>query len=98
MKKFRAEIRPFLALLLAAACLTSALFPFLELHHDCCGEDCPVCLQIAFVRDLGKILALGCLLTGLSMQEDADLSLRPLPAVRRLMAQTPVTLKVKFSN
>lgn len=88
----------FFAALLALVMLFSVLFIVLEADHDCCGEGCSICTQIAACENLLNHLALAtaALLAAdffscavRSITERSDLVFRPL---------TPILLKVKLSD
>lgn len=46
-----------LALLLAACLLGSVLFLVLEAGHDCDGEDCRICAQMAACEEILRVLS-----------------------------------------
>lgn len=46
-----------LALLFVFAVISSAGFLILEAHHECSGEDCPVCLEINICSHNLKLLS-----------------------------------------
>lgn len=64
-----------LCVVFAAALLLNVMFDFHAIGHDCCGEDCPVCDQIAMLQ--GEMSLLGFAFVALIV-----LVLMVLPAIR----------------
>ncbi len=58
MLRNRKRLAVLLAVLLFAALAFSALFMIAEADHDCIGEDCPVCQQIAVCAKTLELLSL----------------------------------------
>ena len=57
MKKSIRRMAVLFAALFVVAMVTSVLFIALEAEHDCIGEDCPVCLQIAVCHSILNLSA-----------------------------------------
>ena len=87
-----------LAVLLAFVMLFSVVYIALEADHDCCGEDCAVCVQLRTCENLLRNLfltavllsAAGCLCT-------LNLAIA-YPNFRFAHSHTLIALKVKLSN
>jgi uncharacterized membrane protein len=94
-----AVLRFFPVICLIAAAVFSVVFVFSHQEHDCTGEYCPVCIQLAGAGSLMKHLAaagIACLAAGISS-----------PGVRRTLKLsrfvspplvTAVSLKVQLNN
>lgn len=102
MKK-KAYIKRAAALLLcfviAAAFLFFAWFVTSHIHHDCTGNDCPVCMLIHYFSDmLRKLVAFVMMLAALF----AALTALHGTMMRRFLEDarlnTPVSLKVQLNN
>jgi hypothetical protein len=96
--KTRKRAAAFLALLLTIVLFSSMLFLGAEAHHECSGEDCPICLEMQSCENLLRsivILAGSILLTALlcrfasALHTAENTELAPI---------TLVSLKVKLSN
>jgi hypothetical protein len=82
---------------LTLAVICAGIYIIEEQDHDCCGEGCPVCLQIAIAQRIieafGRFYA-ALLLAALL----ADLASRIKPsALFRTAPSTLVALKIKFN-
>ena len=65
MKKRRAAA--VCAAILCFALVCSAAFIFVEAHHDCEGESCPVCAHFALCRDsLERLICFVCAVSALA--------------------------------
>ena len=86
------------AALLTCALVCSAAFIFIEAHHDCHGEDCPICAQIALCQDalwrLARVIFASIAVTAALW---AFASVSPKPA-SSFCAITPVSAGVKLLN
>lgn len=86
-----------LMLLVVFSVVFSAGFVASEIHHECCGEDCPICLEIKMCETTLKSVftglapALGVLF--FAAAENISVRLREV-AVRSSL----ITLKVKLSD
>ena len=87
-----------LAVLLALVMLFSVVYIALEADHDCCGEDCAVCVQLRTCENLLRNLfltavllsAAGCLCALICVIARSDL--------RFAHPHTLIALKVKLSD
>ncbi len=87
-----------LGLLVLLVLLLSAAFLAKEAHHDCVGEDCPICAAMAACESL-----LRHLLCGLFPAAKAPIALCLLSLSAALSAlvgaaETPVSQKVRLNN
>lgn len=79
--------------------LASSAFIIVHAHHDCTGEDCPVCTRIEActerVRQLAAavVTAAAAAAAAAFLRTDGAACLRPARPSR-----TPVSLKVKLSH
>ena len=98
MKKVYRGLALAAAILLLLAMLFSELFIICESDHDCIGDDCPICAEIAicdtFLRQIVLITvtlvligaALSYAFHGISVNQN------------QTHTSTPVSLKVKLTN
>ena len=86
------------AALLAVVMLFSVFYIAAETGHDCTGEDCRICRQLAICRDTLRLLALAVAAAVLAALPDAVH--RAAFCVRASAARkfTLVSLKVKLSD
>ena len=96
-KKFRFMVR-LLAVVLAVAMLSSAVYIAVEADHDCSGDDCAICRQISICENLLKSLGLAGAAAAISAALTYALCKAILPCAERLGTGTLVALKVKLSN
>ena len=55
------------AAILCFALVCSVAFVFVEAHHDCSGENCPVCAHFALCRDsLARLIRFVCAVSALA--------------------------------
>jgi hypothetical protein len=84
-------------LYIMAVVLFSAAFVFTHLDHDCCGADCPVCLQIEVVggvlRGFAAMGAVGGVFVMFRYRSPCSCRL-----FYRAVARTPITLKVQLNT
>lgn len=86
------------AALLACALVCSLVFIIVEAHHDCSGEDCPVCAQIALCRDaLRRLSRAFFALLAVTVLSTAFASASATPA-SDFCFFTPVAAGVKLLN
>lgn len=97
MTKKRRWISCFLAVLFVLVMLSSLAFIVLEAEHDCTGEDCPVCGQLAVCENALKLGLVSAVFISACLAGTVFSSLARLAAGIRLCL-TPVALKVKLSN
>ncbi len=90
-----------LILFIALSLIISVSFAYIafEAHHDCCGEDCPICRTIAVNIQVIRILGLALLIAA------AILILRRGQTARcrwtrhnRFISGTPVSWKVRLND
>lgn len=87
----------FLAVLFLTLVIFSISFTALETHHDCSGEDCPICL---FLNACAQTLRLSLGAAGAVCASALHflLLLKIMPAARRAaVPRTIVSLKVKLT-
>ena len=88
-----------IAIFLVVVCMMaifSSFFVYAEVHHDCDGEDCPVCAILLVVKTVGKfVVALFLLLSALWMLSFCARFVAG--KVDRFLPFTPVLLKTKLS-
>lgn len=98
LKRMRDLIISFLCAALLLGVLFSAFFIANEYHHDCTGEECPICQIIAeceaFINQIatGLVIAFEAVLV-LAAAQDIRVMLGNL-----LVADTLVTQKVRLNN
>lgn len=85
---------------LAAAFLFSAWFATAHIHHDCTGNDCPVCMLIHRLSDLLRKLARAVMLLAASFLAvlTALHGAAPYRTFEDARGNTPVSLKVQLNN
>lgn len=90
------------ALLLAAAVLTvmlcSAFYLALEAGHDCIGDGCAICYQIAVCRNVLKKLSLSVCAAALAAAFTYTLCREFLTCADCIHRNSLVALKVKLSD
>lgn len=86
------------AVMIAFALVFCSQFILAEEHHDCVGEDCPICSEIAFCQNaidslsfgFGFVLALSAVIFAIVKTLGYF--------VERISVSTPTSLKVKMLN
>ena len=96
-KKFRFMVR-LLAVVLAVAMLSSAVYLALASDHDCAGENCAVCRQISACENLLKTLGLAGTAAAITAAFTYTVCRAILPCAETSGTLTLVALKVKLSN
>ena len=93
------RIISFLMILLIVFVLVSSFWFILhETHHDCSGEDCPVCAMIAVCKNtLNSVFAALLLVLSALAASSAGRS-AGASTVFCVRDETPVSLKVKLLN
>ncbi len=98
MKRYTRILIATLAVLVLAVMLSSMIYIVAAADHDCRGEDCAVCLQIAscetFLKGLGLTTAVAIVAVFLKYSQYQSL----LPSPKQVCILTLVSLKVKLSN
>ena len=78
---------------------TSSVFILHEAHHDCTGEDCPVCRQVALAASVLRCLGLALLWALAFLLPHRVLCV--FGGGRRIRCASPITLvtcKVRLNN
>lgn len=96
-KKFRFMVR-LLAVVLAVAMLSSAVYIAVKANHDCSGDDCAICHQIGVCENLLKSLGLAGAAATISAAFTYTVCRAILPRAEMNGTLTLVALKVKLSN
>ncbi len=96
-KKFRFMVR-LLAVVLAVAMLSSAVYIAVKADHDCSGDDCAICRQISICENLLKSLGLAGAAAAISAAFAYTVCRAILPRAEMNGTLTLVALKVKLSN
>lgn len=87
-----------LALAVVVIMLFSVLFVAAEAEHECAGEDCAICLQLAVCENALKLSVFTAVLAALAVTVPGVLSLLFVHTPGMVSAVTPVSLKVKLSD
>lgn len=69
-----------------------------EIHHDCCGDNCPICETIAFVEETISKLSLACIVFCVVSLFIYTFGKTTVKDVKETNQHTLITLKVKLSN
>ena len=77
--------------------LYSVIFIAAESHHDCIGENCPICLQIQNCENTLKTLSSAAAVTAVSAILYATFFIIKTYNTRPFVSATPISLKVKLS-
>ena len=96
-KKFRFMVR-LLAVVLAVAMLSSAVYLAVKADHDCSGDDCAICRQISICENLLRSLGLAGAAAAISAAFTYTVCRAILPRAEMNGTLTLVALKVKLSN
>ena len=90
------------ALLLAVTVLLvmlySALFIAAEADHDCAGENCPICAQIAVCQNILKVFSLTVCIAAFPAVFSYTLCRGSFACADVIPRNTLVSLKVKLTN
>ena len=98
MTKNNRFIASVLALTIILLMLLSASFIVAESHHDCTGEECPICSQIAVCETVLKTIGTAFTAVVIVSVMTERIAVR-LGSVRNdFEKKTLVTLKVKLTN
>jgi hypothetical protein len=92
------SLAPILCAVLLFGMLFSSFFISTEFHHDCTGEDCPICQMIAlcenFVDQLGAgLIILIAAFFSILIKSDLSLNMAYAPVFATLVRQ-----KVRLNN
>ncbi len=95
---FIKKAAPVLALILLLVSLAAAGYPVYEHHHDCHGEDCPICETVKLCEGLVKVFGTG--LAGVITVFAAVLSVKLTvrPDARKIAYARPVSEKVRLND
>ena len=96
-KKFRFMVR-LLAVVLAVAMLSSAVYIAVKADHDCSGDDCAICRQISICENLLKSLGLAGAAAAITAAFTYTMCKAILPCTEMISSLTLVSLKVKLSH
>lgn len=98
MKKNRKLFAVILAAIFFATILFSYFFIVEQIHHDCTGEDCPICMEIqAALQTISSIKILSTLPLILSVFYVIT-QLCMIISESNCVKDTLITLKVEFLN
>lgn len=103
MKKFaytKRAVAMLLCVIIAAAFLLAALFTSAHFHHDCTGNDCPVCMLVHHFSDMLRKLGIILMMFAASLfaaQNTLKSALMYHP-FQYIEKNTPVSLKVQMNN
>ena len=86
-----------LAVLVLFVVLYSVFFIAAESHHDCIGENCPICLQIQVYENTLKTLSSAAAVTAASAILYVAFFIIKTYITRPFVSATPISLKVKLS-
>ena len=98
MTNKRRIISILMILLIVFVLVSSFWFILHETHHDCTGEDCPVCAMIAVCRNTLKTVFIALLLILSSLSSHSAGRNAGSSSVLYIREVTPVSLKVKLLN
>ena len=98
MTNKRRALSLFMLLLIAFVLVASFYFILHETHHDCAGEDCPVCALVAVCRNTLKTVFAAIVLAVASLAARRSGSTVFSSSSRENCGKTPVALKVKLLN
>ena len=98
MKKGGRLFSCLLVLLVFFVLFASLYFVLHEAHHDCEGDDCPVCRLIAICRNTLRSFALALSLLCAYLSSLRVSCAAGSSSYKRETAETPVSLKVKLLN
>ena len=78
--------------------LFSVLYIAIESHHDCIGEDCPICQCIIVCENILKKLSTALFVMSISVAFVFASKISIIKNLKLIPIQTLVSLKVKLSN
>ena len=97
MRRTRRFAAAAVAVFTAVVFLLAAFLPVAELYHDCAGEACPICAQIAALRSILRGFAVALiLLCAVSLCRRLFSLRRAFSGSRR--RTSPILLKTKLLN
>ena len=92
------RIAAFLAVTILLVLLFSAAFIATEADHDCAGENCPICAQIAVCQNLLKTFSLAVCIAAFPAVVSYMLCRGSFACADVIPRNTLVSLKVKLTN
>ena len=92
------RIAAFLAVTILLVLLFSAAFIATEADHDCAGENCPICAQIAVCQNILKTFALAVCIAAFPAVFSHVLCRGSFACADAIPRNTLVSLKVKLTN
>lgn len=78
--------------------LFSVMYITVESHHDCIGEDCPICQYIIVCENILKKLSTALAVISISITFVFASKISIIKNLKLILIQTLVSLKVKLSN
>ena len=78
--------------------LFSVLYIAIESHHDCIGEDCPICQCIIVCENILKKLSTTLFVMSVSVAFVFASKISIIKNLKLIPIQTLVSLKIKLSN
>ena len=92
------RIAAFLAVTILLVLLFSAVFIAAEADHDCAGENCPICAQIAVCQNILKTFSLAVCIAAFPAVFSYTLCRGSFACTDAILRNTLVSLKVKLTN
>ncbi len=87
-----------LGLMLLAAVVFCAFFPAMEAHHDCTGDDCPICSVLHLCEENLKQFGAAVLSPAFIVIPAFFSLIVSLFSAPDLMQETPVSMKIRLNN
>ena len=97
MKQRRSTLSIIAALAVLFVVLISSFFVAEETHHDCTGEDCPICYEISVCQETVRKLTVAGVVFAAILLLSVCIVL-PVAQSRPAVCHTLVSLKVKLSD
>ena len=94
----RSSIAAIVAVMLLLGVLFSSGFIAEEFHHDCAGDECPICQTIAQCEAFLSRIATGTALFVVSIMAVITAVLSTMLAVSPVINETLVSCKVRLNN
>ena len=98
LNKLFAGISLLLCGVLLFGMLFSAFFVSKEFHHDCTGEDCPICQMVAICENFSHQLSSGLAFLASVIMGLFCIFVTPVMTVCAPKASTLVSYKVRLNN
>ena len=87
-----------LAAFLLAALFFSSAFVAAEADHDCCGHDCPICLEMQNCVANFQLLGSSAASSTILLPETCHFTVETAPCARRAPVTTLQSLDVRFDE